>query len=392
LKRRSDIAPDPRTLAAAAPDGAADGPLPLYRARRRAGQLQADPQQELAAEKLQSLHNALRGYRPSQGRSGWRDRLGLGRRPENPPQGLYIFGGVGRGKSMLMDLFFGAAAVARKRRVHFHAFMLEVHESLHRRRQAEGIAEEPVTALAAKIADSAWLLCFDEFHVSNIADAMLLGRLFESLFDLGVVVVATSNWAPDDLYKGGLQRERFVPFIDLMMARMDILQLDGAVDHRLARLMDLSLYHHPLGPSATAALDCAFVRLADGAPVAPLTLAVQGRRLTVPRTAAGVARMSYRELCESPLGPADYLEIARHFHTLVLDDVPAMTAEQRNEARRFMTLIDALYEHKVNLVMSASVPPLRLYLDGDSAIEFRRTASRLLEMQSRDYLGLAHLA
>jgi cell division protein ZapE len=276
--------------------------------------------------------------------------------------------------------------------VHFHAFMLEVHEALHRRRQAGEADGDPIPPLAREIADSAWVLCFDEFHVTNIADAMLLGRLFESLFELGVVVVATSNFAPDDLYAGGLQRDRFLPFIDLLKARMDILELDGAVDYRLKRLKDLSVYHHPLGARASEALDRAFERMTDGATATAATMIVQGRKLTIARTANGVARMSYAELCEQPLGAADYLEIARHFHTVIVDDVPKMSADQRNEARRFMTLIDSLYEHKVNLLMSAAASPERLYEAGDGAFEFKRTASRLIEMQSIDYLAKAHLA
>jgi cell division protein ZapE len=370
----------------------AAGPLPLYRTRRKAGHLQPDPAQELAAEKLQSLHNALRNYEPAAGSAGWRERLGLGRRKVDPPQGLYIFGGVGRGKSMLMDLFFLAAPVPKKQRVHFHAFMLEVHDSLHRRRQSGEADGDPIPPLAQEIADSAWLLCFDEFHVSNIADAMLLGRLFEALFHLGVVVVATSNVAPGDLYAGGLQRDRFLPFIELLKLRMDVLELDGVTDYRLKRLKDLSVYHHPLGGRATAALDEAFERMTDGATATAATMIVQGRRLSLPRTANGVARMSYAELCEQPLGAADYLEIARHFHTIIIDDVPKMSADQRNEARRFMILIDALYEHKVNLLMSAAASPERLYEAGDGAQDFKRTASRLIEMQSIDYLAKAHLA
>jgi cell division protein ZapE len=382
---------EPMVVSEAKADPAA-GPLPLYRTRRKAGHLQPDPAQELAAEKLQSLHNALRNYEPAAGSAGWRERLGLGRRKVDPPQGLYIFGGVGRGKSMLMDLFFLAAPVPKKQRVHFHAFMLEVHDSLHRRRQSGEADGDPIPPLAQEIADSAWLLCFDEFHVSNIADAMLLGRLFEALFHLGVVVVATSNVAPGDLYAGGLQRDRFLPFIELLKLRMDVLELDGVTDYRLKRLKDLSVYHHPLGGRATAALDEAFERMTDGATATAATMIVQGRRLSLPRTANGVARMSYAELCEQPLGAADYLEIARHFHTIIIDDVPKMSADQRNEARRFMILIDALYEHKVNLLMSAAASPERLYEAGDGAQDFKRTASRLIEMQSIDYLAKAHLA
>lgn len=366
-------------------------PLALYRARRRDGLLDADPAQELAAEKLQSLHHALLHYQPASGRAGWRERLGLTRQRDEPPQGLYIFGGVGRGKSMLMDLFFATAPVERKRRVHFHEFMLEVHDGLHRQRQdrsAEGDVLEP---LAARIAGDSWLLCFDEFVVNNIADAMLLGRLFTALLDLGVVVVATSNFAPDELYKGGLQRERFLPFIALLTERLDILELDGATDHRRNRIKGMTVYHHPLGAAADAALAESFARLTDESPPAATTLSVQGRNLPVPRAAKGVAWFGFAELCERPLGAADYIAIATHFHTVIVGDVPEMSAEQRNEARRFITLIDALYEHKTNLICSAAAPPDRLFASGDGAFEFRRTASRLQEMQSLTYLARPHL-
>ena len=368
-----------------------EGPLADYRARRRAGQLESDPAQELAAEKLQSLYNALLHYEPAAGRVGWRERLGLARRREEPPQGLYLFGAVGRGKSMLMDLFFETAPLPRKRRVHFHAFMLEVHDSLHRQRQ-EGIEGDPLGPLASRIADAAWLLCFDEFHVSNIADAMLLGRLFAALFDLGVVVVATSNEAPGDLYKDGLQRERFLPFIALLQERLDVLELDGVIDYRRNRIQGMTVYHHPLGPDATSALASAFARLTDDAAGAPTTLMAQGRTVAVPRAAKGVASFRFADLCEQPLGAADYLAIATHFHTVIVADIPRMTRDQRNEARRFMTLIDALYEHKTNLICSAAEPPDRLYVSGEGAKDFRRTASRLIEMQSSAYLARAHLA
>ncbi len=368
----------------------ADGPLAEYRARRRAGRLRPDPAQGLAGEKLQSLANALAHYQPSSGRAGWRDRLGLARRREDPPQGLYIFGGVGCGKSMLMDLFFETAPVKRKRRVHFHAFMQEVHDCLHRLRQQTADADS-VPALAAHLAESAWLLCFDEFQVTNIADAMLLGRLFGALFDLGIVVVATSNKSPDELYAGGLQRERFLPFIALLRERLDILELDGEIDYRLARLRGMNVYHCPLGESAAQTMNAAFASLADGAVAAPLTIAVQGRRLAVPKAAQGVGWFSFAALCERPLGAADYIAIASRFHTLFIAGVPTMVPEQRNAAYRFMTLIDALYEHKVNLICSAAVAPQQLYPSGDGAAEFRRTASRLMEMQSIEYLERPHL-
>jgi cell division protein ZapE len=371
----------------AAPPPVSEGPLAAYRAKRAQGLLAPDPAQLLAAEKLQSLHNAL--ARPGNGgHIGWRERLGLARRSEPATQGLYIFGSVGTGKSMLMDLFFATAPVAKKRRVHFNAFMLEVHESLHRwRRQASG---DPIPPLARAIAAETRLLCFDEFQVEDIADAMLLGRLFEALFEDGLVVVATSNYAPDDLYKDGLQRENFLPFIALIKERLDILELDSGKDYRRRLIQGLDLYHTPLGPAATAALDEAFARLTDSAPPAPLTLSFQGRQLVVAKAAKGVACFRFAELCSEALGPADFLAIARRFHTVILDGVPRLSGEQRNEARRFITLIDELYEHRCKLVIAADDVPDRLYPEGDGAFDFRRAASRLMEMQSPGYLALEH--
>ncbi|MEO3428137.1 cell division protein ZapE [Pelagibius sp. CAU 1746] len=370
-----------------------DGPLAAYRARRREGDLRHDPGQELAAEKLQSLHNALRGYRPAGGGGGWKARLGLARRREEPPQGLYIFGSVGTGKSMLMDIFFDTAPLEKKRRVHFHAFMQEVQDRLHAWRQdpANKDKGDPLPVIAGALAEEAWLLCFDEFHVVNIADAMILGRLFETLFDKGVVVVATSNWPPGRLYEGGLQRDRFEPFIALVKRRLDVLELDSGVDYRLKRLKDITAYHAPLGPRAEAALDKAFAELTEGAAAAPDQVIYKGREIPVPLAARGVARFSFAGLCERPLGPGDYLAIAGLFHTVVLSGVPQLSAAKRNEARRFMTLIDALYEHRVKLVVSAEAPPERLYSSGDGAVEFQRTVSRLQEMRSADYIAKAHM-
>ena len=369
----------------------AEGPLAAYRARRRAGELKPDPGQELTVEKLQSLANALRHYSPTSGLGGWKARLGLARRRADPPQGLYIYGGVGTGKSMLMDLFFETAPVEVKRRVHFHAFMQEVHDRLHAwRRRTKGAKGDPLPELAGELAAEAWLVCFDEFHVVNIADAMILGRLFETLFGCGVVVVATSNWPPDRLYDGGLQRERFLPFIALLKERLDVLQLDSGHDYRLARLMDISVYHAPLGPRAATALDEAFTRLTEGAAGAAEEIAVKGRTLAVSRAARGVACFTFAELCEAPLGPADYLAIAGRYHAVILAGVPVLNAQRRNEARRFMTLIDALYESRVKLVVSAEAPPEQLYPTGDGAREFQRTVSRLQEMRSTEYLTLDH--
>ncbi len=370
----------------------AAGPLAAYRALQQGGGLRHDAGQLLAAEKLQSLHNALRGYRPAGG-GGWKARLGLARRREQPPQGLYIFGGVGTGKSMLMDLFFASAPLEKKRRVHFHAFMQEVQDRLHAWRQdsANKGKADPLPVIADALAEETWLLCFDEFHVVNIADAMILGRLFETLFAAGVVVVATSNWPPDRLYEGGLQRERFLPFIDLVKQRLDVLELDSGVDYRLKRLMDITAYHAPLGPRAEAALDKAFAELTEGAGATPDRVYFKGREIAVPLAARGVVRFSFADLCEQPLGPGDYLAIAGLYHTLVLSGVPKLSADRRNEARRFMTLIDALYEHRVKLVVSAAAPPEGLYPSGDGAVEFQRTVSRLQEMRSADYIAKAHM-
>lgn len=372
------------TSAAATP-----GPLAAYRALVREGAIDADPAQALAAEKLQALANALRHYRPNGGGTSWRERLGLARRREEPaPQGLYLCGPVGRGKSKLMDLFFRTVPIEEKRRVHFHAFMAEIHEALHRRR-AEGGSGDAMAWLADRVLEEAWLLCFDEFQVTNIADAMILGRLFEALFERGLVVVATSNTPPDGLYEDGLQRERFLPFITLFKERLDLLALDGPVDYRRRRLAEMPLYFSPLGPDAHAALREAWDRLTDGAEGIARTLTVKGRDLTVPRSTNGVAWIGFAELCERALGAEDYIALSRRFATVILEGVPVMGPERRDPARRFVTLIDALYEMKTKLIASAAAEPDALCTD-PKVPEFRRAASRLHEMRSSEYLDAPH--
>jgi cell division protein ZapE len=370
--------------------------LDSYRQRLEAGDLAEDPAQALAAEKLELLSRRLVQYQPG-GEDTWLQKLSFGRKREPAPQGLYIYGDVGRGKSMLMDLFFEAAPVEKKRRVHFHAFMQEVHADIFRYRQlAEDDPEkkkggdDPIRPTAKKIAASAWLLCFDELQVSDVADAMILGRLFEKLFARGVVVVATSNRAPDDLYQGGLNRQLFMPFIALFKDKLDVLHLAASRDYRLQRLSNERVWFSPRGPAATAALDRAFALLTDDAAGTPADLELLGRKLHVPRQARGAARFAFADLCEAPLGPADFLSLARAFHTLLIDDIPLLGPGNRNEAKRFVTLIDTLYEAKVKLLASAAAPPESLYPEGDGAFEFQRCVSRLNEMQSEEYRVLPH--
>jgi cell division protein ZapE len=370
-----------------------------YRAKLASGSIKPDMAQAFAVEKLGTLARALAAYKPDPRPGFWRASLGFARKfgleqAGAPPTGLYMFGGVGRGKSMLMDMFFVHAPVDTKRRVHFHAFMLEVHSRIHVWRQSGEAKKgdgDPIPPLAQALAEEAWLLCFDEFQVTNIADAMILGRLFGAMLEKGVVVVATSNIAPDDLYANGLQRERFLPAIETLKSKLDVLELDGGLDYRRIRIRGMPVYHWPVGARSTAQLEKAFATLTEGATVGKATLDAGGRDLDLPRAGGGVAFCGFEELCASARGAADYLALARAYHTLVLDGVPVLTENNRNEARRFVTLIDSLYEHRCKLVMAADDAPDRLHPKGDHAFEFQRTASRLHEMQSEDYLAAPHL-
>ena len=369
------------------------GPLDAYRALVARGDITADPAQEIAMGRLDALRLSLLDYAPQMSRSGWMTRLGIGRRP--PPKGLYLWGGVGRGKSMLMDLFFEATPEAERKRVHFHAFMREVHHRIHNFRQAVAAGKlpadrDPLPSLARVIVDRAWLLCFDEMQITDIGDAMIVGRLFEALFASGVVVVATSNRPPSDLYKGGLQRDRFLPFIKLMEDHMDVVEVKAATDYRLEKMRSMDVFMTPVSPETDAELEADFRRLTVGAEPAPCRVAVNGREVALPLSAEGVVYCRFADLCGQPLGAADYLEIASRFHTLVLGGIPRLDASRRDEAKRFVTLIDALYEAKVNLICSAEALPLDLYPAGDGAFEFQRTVSRLREMQSEAYMAMVH--
>jgi cell division protein ZapE len=346
-----------------------------------AGELRPDPEQLVAVTRLDALAYELEHPR----------KTGLFRRRPVPARGVYLWGGVGRGKSMLMDLFFAHLRVERKRRVHFAEFMLEVHGRIAvERRKEQG---DPIRPVAAALAADTTLLAFDEMMVTNSPDAMILSRLFTALIDAGVTVVTTSNRAPRDLYLHGLNREHFMPFIALVEARLDVLPLNGPVDYRRDRLGDQNIWLVPNGPAATGQLSAAFFRLTDHEVTEPIPsddLSVQGRTLHVPKALKGVAVFSFKRLCGEPRGAADYLAVARRFHTVILVGIPVLGPESRNEAARFVSLIDALYEAKVKLLAAADAQPDALYPAGDGRFEFQRTVSRLEEMRSEEYLRLGH--
>ena len=367
-----------------------------YAARAAAGRIELDPAQQAVVEDLTRLEARLAEHRLARKSSslGW--LFGAHRRAAAPVKGLYLHGEVGRGKTMLMDLFFDSSPVVRKRRVHFHEFMADVHERVFVLRQkakaGEIGGEDPITLVADAIAQETLLLCFDELHVTDIADAMILGRLFKRLFEQGVVVVATSNVAPGELYKDGLNRALFLPFVALIEEHMEVVRLAARTDFRLEKLAGSPVWYVPADDAAARALDEAWRRLTAGHTGVPIDLPVKGRRLHVPQAAMGVARFSFHELCEQPLAAADYLKLAHEFHTVVLGGIPAMGYERRNEAKRFIILIDTFYDHAVKLVASAAVEPDALYRaeDGFEASEFKRTASRLIEMRSQAYLAAPH--
>ncbi len=388
-------------------------PLEAYRRLEVEGEVRADDDQLRVLKHFDRLYHDLLDYPEVAGKSrslsikSWRlsTLFKWGNNERGVPKGLYIYGGVGRGKSMLMDLFYELAPVKAKKRVHFHEFMLDIHARLKewrglsaKERAARGgraTADDPIPPVARQIAMEATLLCFDEMQVTDIADAMVLGRLYKELLERGVVIVATSNRVPDDLYKGGLNRQLFLPFIEMIKQQFEVVPLDGPTDYRYDRLKGVATYYTPINDETTDLLSEAFFRLTDRDvenrdKVPSDELTVQGRKLFVPKAARGVAVFSFKRLCANPLGAADYLAIARAYHTVIMVAIPQMGPESRNEAKRFVTFIDALYEHGVKFLCSAAVPPVDLYEAGDGHFEFERTVSRLMEMQSEDYLHRGH--
>jgi cell division protein ZapE len=374
-------------------DGSSPSPLRArYEQLIASRAIESDAAQAEAVSKLETLEAHLDRYKPR--KPGLFGRLFAEGTP--PPRGLYIHGEVGRGKTMLMDLFFQSSAVIYKRRSHFHEFMADVHDRIFNFRQKIAKREiadaDPIHLTANAIFEEAWLLCFDEFHVTDIADAMILGRLFARLFELGTVIVATSNVAPEDLYKGGLNRALFLPFIADIEERMEVLRLDARTDYRMEKLSGIKMWLVPDDDAAKAKLDAAWLKLTGSKDAPPRDIALKGRVLHIDHSAHGVARFTFEELCERPLGPSDYLRIARDYHTVLIDHVEMMEFEERNPAKRFISLIDALYDNKVKLMASAQAEPSAIYRseEGVEAREFARTVSRIIEMGSDSYLALPH--
>jgi cell division protein ZapE len=356
-----------------------EGTLDLLKARITAGEIDRDPAQIDAAARLNTLATAMNTWRPGR---GW-SLTGLFRSRDEPPRGLYIHGQVGRGKTMLMDLFFESVAFEPKRRIHFHEFMAEIHERIGEARKT--VNGDPIPHVAEQVAAGCGLLCFDELHVTDIADAMILGRLFTGLFARRVVMVATSNSHPRDLYRNGLNRELFLPFIDLIERHMDVLELDAAKDFRLDKLSGRPLYFTPLSDISHRELRAAFARLTGVARGSPMDLNVKSRILRVLESARGVAYFTFADLCEAPLGTLDFLHIAHAFHTIIIEGIPQLRPEMRSVTRRFVNLIDTLYDAHVGLIASAAAEPDQLYTGND--VLFERTVSRLTEMRGEAYLA-----
>ena len=356
------------------------------------GAIERDPAQERIVAALDRVTDEISSKRLAQKSSalGW--LFAKRRETREPVRGLYIHGGVGRGKTMLMDMFFELLPARRKRRVHFNDFMADAHDRIQKHRQARKNGEvkedDPIPPVAKAIAEQAWVLCFDEFSVTDIADAMILSRLFSALFSQGVVLVATSNVAPDDLYRDGLNRGLFEPFIGILKRHTDVLALDSPTDYRLEKLNRMPVYITPLGPEADRLMNEEWHLVTHGQPAGPTMLTVKGRQVAVPLAAGDAARFAFADLCEKPLGARDYIAIAGRFATIFVDHVPVLAEGRRNEAKRLILLIDTLYDHHIRLVVSAAAVPQALYASrhGTEAFEFERTASRLIEMQGRDWL------
>ncbi|WOC16245.1 cell division protein ZapE [Pseudochrobactrum sp. MP213Fo] len=363
-----------------------------YNSLASAGDIEADPQQILLAQRFDTLIEAICSKRLSRKSSalGW--LFGKSKQATDPVKGLYIHGFVGRGKTMLMDMFYDLLPVERKRRAHFNDFMADVHERIHAHRQAfkrgETKQEDPIPPVADALEKQSWVLCFDEFTVTDIADAMILSRLFAALFERGVVLVATSNVAPDDLYPNGLNRQLFMPFVSILKTRVDVINLDSRTDYRLEKLDRQPVYLTPLSAETDRLMDEAWKIMTDGRRESPETIKVKGREILLTRTAGNAVRVSFDELCARPLAAADYLAITARFRTMFIDHVPVLDLAKRNEAKRFILLVDTLYDHHARVVISAAALPDKLYsaASGTEAFEFDRTASRLFEMQSAEYL------
>ena len=361
---------------------AADGMLEAYKALLDARGYMADAAQLTAANALQSLYGNLLHFKV--------DRKSTFKRlisPPKPPKGVYFWGGVGRGKSFLMDCFYDSVPYRRKKRIHFHAFMQQIHHDLDKYKGEP----DPMLKVAEQIAKEVRLLCFDEFHVSDIADAMILGRLMDGLFAKGVILVMTSNYPPDSLYPNGLHRESFLPTIALLNKNLDVFEVEAGIDYRLRTLEQVEIYHYPSDAAAEKKMREYFRMVSGEEGKKGGHIDVLGRQIDTLRRSHGVIWFDFKTLCGGPRSQNDYLEIARSYHTVLLSHIPKMTAHQSSEARRFTWLVDVFYDHKVKLISTADCPPEELYTEGTQASEFARTVSRLTEMHSKEYLGLPHL-